>query len=223
MRARTLIPALAIAAVGAVGAAADDPITVEAPRPPEIAATEIYGESLMSPEQLAAYRAKLAGDMTPSEREEFLQRHREDMDARARSLGVILQGTASDSPGEDARPMPSGAQHGEALHASDLARGGDIAPGSASADMEADAGGDPSSALASDEMRPPAHDDIYGRELMTAQELEDYRERMVGTTDAERDRLVREHRERMSARARERDAQRPAVGSGPSEGHSPPQ
>jgi hypothetical protein len=64
--------------------------------------------------------------------------------------------------------------------------------------------------------------EIYGKELMTPQEIDAYRKRFHETTGSERTAFLREHRERMDARMRERDAQLPAVGSAPSEGHDPP-
>jgi|GEM_PF-7022158 len=51
----------------------------------------------------------------------------------------------------------------------------------------------------------PLHDvEVYGRQLMTRQELYEYRERLrKATTEAERSRLHAEHRQEMQARARE--------------------
>jgi len=63
---------------------------------------------------------------------------------------------------------------------------------------------------------------IYGQELMSPQEIEAYRQHLRDSSESERESFVRKHREQMSKRARERSAQLPPVGSGPSDGHHPP-
>jgi len=57
-----------------------------------------------------------------------------------------------------------------------------------------------------DRTRDQARDrDIYGSQLMTAQERNEYRERMrLAKTAEERERLRAEHHERMKVRAKER-------------------
>jgi hypothetical protein len=59
-------------------------------------------------------------------------------------------------------------------------------------------------------------DEIYGRELMTQSEIDDYNRRMGSSLSAdERERLMNEHRDQMNRRARERGTTLPDVGSGP--------
>jgi hypothetical protein len=135
---------------------------------PAPSAEPIYGQPLMSQDEIDRYQAALAE--TPlSERAKFLRRHREEMDQRARTLGVAIPGGPKDDP-----------------------------------------------------VDPGADAPIFGQSLMTTQEIDAYRQRLRETRGSERAEFLREHRERMLAREREREAQLPAVGSGPSDGHSPP-
>jgi len=68
-------------------------------------------------------------------------------------------------------------------------------------------------------------DQIYGHQLMTAQERNEYRTRMgAAKTTQERDRLRLEHHERMKARAKERGVtlpDDPPAGRGPGSGMGP--
>jgi hypothetical protein len=192
----------------AAAAWAEDPAgaPTEPPGAGEVPSTAIYGESLMSQDELQAYREKLS-ELTLSEREAFLQRHREEMDQRARSLGVTLRdetdpvadeaGTGSSEPGR--------VVGGATSEAGALAGGEGVVDGSAGA---------PTDTL------PASEADIYGRELMTTEEIRAYLAEIEPLEGVERERFVEEHRERMAARARERDAQLPPVGSGASDGHS---
>jgi hypothetical protein len=66
-------------------------------------------------------------------------------------------------------------------------------------------------------------EEIFGRELMSGQEIEAYRERLRDASPSEREHFLREHRDLMIERARARTAELPPVGSGPSDGHRPPQ
>jgi len=63
---------------------------------------------------------------------------------------------------------------------------------------------------------------IYGQELMSPQEIARFRKRLRALDADERESFLRKHRSQMTARARERTASVPPVGSGPSDGHRPP-
>lgn len=130
---------------------------------PEMTEAEIYGRPLMSQEEVEAYRAQLAGDLTAEEREVFIHQHRERMAQRARERGITLPG-----------------------------------------------------------MTTEPEEPIYGQELMSPQEIDEYRKRVRELDARERESFVRKHRDEITARARERGAEGPPVGSGPSEGHHPP-
>jgi len=67
--------------------------------------------------------------------------------------------------------------------------------------------------------------DIYGSQLMTAQERNEYRNKMrAAKTAQERERIRAEHHERMKVRAKERDMtlpDEPPAGRGPGMGPGP--
>lgn len=71
-------------------------------------------------------------------------------------------------------------------------------------------------------MTTEPEESIYGQELMSPQEIDAYRKRLRELDEDERAAFLRKHRSEMTARARERSAQPPPVGSGPSDGHRPP-
>ncbi len=60
-------------------------------------------------------------------------------------------------------------------------------------------------AAADAQMRTPAQDQIYGSQMMTQQERNEYRDRMRSAeTAAQREQIRNEHHEQMQARAKER-------------------
>lgn len=85
-----LVCGLALAALGALPAAAQEP-----GRPPAAAAEPrelIYCADLMTPAEREAYRASMRAARTPQERTAVRQAHRDQMHARAREHGVdVLQ------------------------------------------------------------------------------------------------------------------------------------
>lgn len=83
---------------------------------------------------------------------------------------------------------------------------------------------------AKDQTRLQTQDRIYGSQLMTQQEMNEYRERVrLAKTEQERDRIRAEHHDRMAARAKERGVTLPdepparagAPGPGPGGGIGP--
>ena len=75
---------LAVAALGALPAAAQQPDQPPAAEPREL----IYCADLMTPAEREAYRASMRAVRTPQERAAVRQAHRDQMHARARERGV---------------------------------------------------------------------------------------------------------------------------------------
>jgi hypothetical protein len=75
---------LAVTALGALPAAAQQPGPVPAAEPREL----IYCADLMTPEEREAYRTSMRAARTPQERAAVRQAHRDRMHARARERGL---------------------------------------------------------------------------------------------------------------------------------------
>ena len=68
-------------------------------------------------------------------------------------------------------------------------------------------------AAADAQMRTQAQEQIYGSQMMTQQERNEYRDRMRGAeTAAQREQVRNEHHEQMQARAKERGITLPEIG-----------
>jgi hypothetical protein len=91
MKNKALLFGMALAALVALPAVAQNAPTPGAGEGTTAAGEQVYGWQLMSPQERAAYRSHMTGLKTAQEREQFRLEHQKQMEERARERGVTLQ------------------------------------------------------------------------------------------------------------------------------------